>query len=256
MDRVDALAKEGVDLLIIDSAQGSSTYQVEMIRSIKNKYPEIQLVGGNIVTIDQAQILIDAGVDGLRIGMGPGSICTTQETMACGRPQATAVYKTAMYARQHEIPVIADGGIANGGHIMKALSLGASAVMMGSMFAGSEESPGEYFYRDGLKMKKYRGMASIDAMKAGGSKRYFSDDKKIKVAQGVSGVVVDKGSVLQLIPYMAQGLKHALQDVGYRSITELHQSLYTDSLRFQLRSLSAQKEGGVHHLYEYDRHIL
>ncbi len=184
--------------------------------------------------------------------MGPGSICTTQTTMSVGRAQATAVYRTARYAKDHNIPVIADGGIANIGHIAKALALGASTVMMGSMFAGTNEAPGEYFYDEkGVRLKKYRGMASQEALEAGGSKRYFAEDAKIKVAQGVSGSVVDKGSLFDYIPYLLQGLKHSLQDMGTADIVNLHRNLYSNTLRFELRSPSAQAEGGVHDMYNY-----
>ena len=224
------LVAAGVDVIVVDSSQGDSCFQLDMIRWLKTNFPHIDVVGGNVVTVRQCKHLIEAGVDGIRIGMGVGSICTTQEVCAVGRGQGSAVYFLAKYCAQFGIPVIADGGIGNVGHITKALGLGASSVMMGSMLAGTEEAPGKYYYHDGVRLKKYRGMGSIDAMKAGSADRYFQKGCEGNISklvpEGIAARVPFKGSLSETVYQLIGGVRSGMGYCGAKDIETLKQARF------------------------------
>lgn len=223
LERISELEKAGVDAIFVDTAHGHSRGVIEMVRKIKSRF-SIPLVAGNIATKEAAQMLIDAGADGLKIGIGPGSICTTRIIAGVGVPQLSAVMQVVEISAKHDIPIIADGGIKQTGDIAKALAAGADSVMIGNLFAGHEESPGEKIIYERRAYKIYRGMGSVDAMKKGSADRYFQDveDEISKfVPEGIEGRVPYKGSVYDTIYHMTGGLRAALGYCGCKNIDEM-----------------------------------
>jgi len=224
LDRAAALGKSGVDVLVIDTAHGHSARVLEAIRQVKHKFPEIGLIAGNVATEEGALALAKAGVDAIKVGMGPGSICTTRVVSGAGVPQITAIMDCAGVAHKSGIPVIADGGIKFSGDITKALAAGADSVMIGSLFAGTDESPGETVLYQNRSYKVYRGMGSLEAMKSGSRDRYGQEGAFFEgklVPEGIEGMVPYKGSVEVMIPQLTGGLRAGMGYCGCRNIEEL-----------------------------------
>ena len=221
LERVDALYKAGVDIIALDSAHGHSKNIIEAVRIIKNNYPDLEIIAGNVATKEATLDLIEAGADCIKVGIGPGSICTTRVVTGIGVPQLTAVYDCAKAAKEKGVKIIADGGIKYSGEIPKAIAAGASAVMLGSLFAGTEESPGEIVIYQGRSFKSYRGMGSEAAMKAGSSDRYFQNDTKKYVPEGVEGRVPYRGHLKDIIYQLVGGLRAGMGYCGTATIEEL-----------------------------------
>jgi len=224
LDRVEALVSAGVDIIAIDSAHGHSKGVLEKIKEIRHKYPYLDIVGGNIVTKDAAIDLINAGANILKVGIGPGSICTTRVVSGVGVPQLSAIYNVYEYAKTKNVSVIADGGIKLSGDIVKAISSGAAAVMLGSLLAGTEEAPGEEIIFQGRKFKSYQGMGAISAMKRGGKERYFQCEAKKFVPEGIEGRVPFKGKLEEVIFQLCGGLRAGMGYCGTEDIEALQKN--------------------------------
>jgi IMP dehydrogenase len=223
MDRVDELIKSGVDVLVLDSAHGHNVMIFDSLKAIKAKYPNQPVIAGNVATARATEDLINAGADAVKVGIGPGSICTTRVVAGIGVPQLTAVYDAACAAAKYGIPIIADGGIKYSGDIVKALAAGASTVMLGSLLAGCAESPGEIEIYQGRSFKVYRGMGSLAAMNEGSSDRYFQSGKKKLVPEGVEGRVPYKGAVSETIYQLVGGIRSGMGYTGCSTIPQLHE---------------------------------
>ncbi len=230
MDRVDALVAESVDAVVLDCAHGHSKGVVTLLRQIKAKYPELDVVVGNIATTEAAKLLVENGADGVKVGIGPGSICTTRIVAGVGVPQLTAIYNAYKVIKDSGATLIADGGLRYSGDIVKALAAGGDCVMCGSMFAGTEESPGETIIYNGRKFKSYRGMGSIDAMAAGSKDRYFQDDKaelNKLVPEGIVGRVPYKGTLAETVYQLVGGIRSGMGYCGAANLEALKQAKFT-----------------------------
>ena len=223
-ERAVALMEAGVDVLVVDTAHGHSQRVLDRVRWVKRTFPQLQVIGGNIATADAAKALVDHGADGVKVGIGPGSICTTRIVAGVGVPQVTAVQNVAAGLKGTDVPMIADGGIRYSGDIAKAIAAGADAVMLGGLFAGTEEAPGDIELYQGRSYKSYRGMGSLGAMQLGSSDRYFQDDEDTPeklVPEGVEGRVPYKGSVVAVILQLMGGLRSAMGYVGCATIDDM-----------------------------------
>jgi IMP dehydrogenase len=223
-ERIKALVKAGTDAIVIDTAHGHSKGVIDLLRKVKKQYPNLDVVVGNIATGEAALDLVHAGADGVKVGIGPGSICTTRVIAGVGYPQLSAIMNVAKALKKANVPIIADGGIRFTGDIPKALAAGASSVMMGSMFAGTEESPGETIIYEGRKFKSYRGMGSLEAMQKGSKDRYFQeaeDDIKKLVPEGISARVPFKGTLKEVVHQLIGGLRAGMGYCGAGSVSDL-----------------------------------
>lgn len=225
-ERADALVRAGIDLLVVDSAHGHHIDIVSMVRKLRDRYPELTIVAGNVATGEATRDLIEAGASIVKVGIGPGSICTTRIVAGIGVPQITAIYDCATVAREYNVPIIADGGVKYSGEVTKAIAAGASAVMLGSLFAGTEESPGESEIFQGRRYKSYRGMGSIGAMKEGSKDRYFQEDESKLVPEGIEGRVPYKGPLKDTIHQLIGGLRSGMGYCGTETIEQLKNDTY------------------------------
>lgn len=230
LDRVSALVAEGVDAVVLDSAHGHSKGVMDLLRRVKSHFPELDVVVGNIATEEAGRDLVKAGADAVKVGIGPGSICTTRIVAGVGVPQLTAIYNVYQAVKGTGVPLIADGGLRYSGDVVKALAAGGDCVMCGSMFAGTEESPGETIIYNGRKFKSYRGMGSIDAMAAGSRDRYFQDDKtelNKLVPEGIVGRVPYKGTLSETVYQLVGGLRSGMGYCGAKDLTALKSAKFT-----------------------------
>ncbi|WP_315671663.1 IMP dehydrogenase [Clostridium sp. 19966] len=241
MDRVDALVKVAVDVVVIDTAHGHSQGVGEAVKKVKAKYPKLQVIAGNIATAEAAKFLIESGADCIKVGIGPGSICTTRVVAGVGVPQLTAVMDCVEVAEKYGIPVIADGGIKYSGDLVKALAAGARVAMMGSMFAGCEEAPGEIEMYQGRSYKVYRGMGSLAAMNSGSKDRYFQEGNKKLVPEGVEGRVPFKGPVSDTIFQLMGGVRSGMGYLGARTLKDLY-----ETANFVIQSSAGLRESHPH----------
>ena len=244
LERVEALVKAKVDAIVIDSAHGHSANVIKCVRMVKDAYPELDIIAGNIATGEAAKELIEAGADSLKVGIGPGSICTTRVVAGIGVPQVTAIMNVYEVAKKYGIPVIADGGIQYSGDMVKALAAGGDVCMMGSIFAGCDESPGEFELYQGRKYKVYRGMGSIAAMENGSKDRYFQSDAKKLVPEGVEGRVAYKGMVEDTIFQLVGGIRSGMGYCGAKDIKTLQ-----ETGKFVKISAASLKESHPHDIH-------